>query len=201
MENELLLLIKKHTDTLIDHTKTKPQETLEYKMKQQMQKFAIILPVNFSEKGKWLLAVTSFDATNTVFNKTDENNSFSISIPGQWSLEGSQEIVDKLYILLELRSRNDIELHVKEVEKKIIRIETENSGYNLAGFDHFKGEILARIKRVNYKDLEDMVQSMELTKDDFLVIFDIKYIAGSTSVYTLPPGISEISDSNLMLKS
>ena len=31
MNNELLLLVKKHTDTLIEHSKTKPQETLEFK--------------------------------------------------------------------------------------------------------------------------------------------------------------------------
>ena len=28
----MLLLFKKHTDTLIEQTKTKPQETLEFKM-------------------------------------------------------------------------------------------------------------------------------------------------------------------------
>ena len=32
MNNELLLLIKKHTDTLIQQTKTKPQEALEFKL-------------------------------------------------------------------------------------------------------------------------------------------------------------------------
>ena len=32
MKNGLLLLIKKHIDTLIEQTKSKPQETLEYKM-------------------------------------------------------------------------------------------------------------------------------------------------------------------------
>ena len=31
MNNELLLLIKKHTDNLIEQTKTKPQETLNLK--------------------------------------------------------------------------------------------------------------------------------------------------------------------------
>ena len=30
--NELLLLIKKHTDNLIEQTKTKPQETLEFEV-------------------------------------------------------------------------------------------------------------------------------------------------------------------------
>ena len=39
MNNELLLLIEKHTDTLIEQTRTKPQETLEYKMNKQMQTF------------------------------------------------------------------------------------------------------------------------------------------------------------------
>ena len=32
-------LTKKHTDTLIEQTKTKPQETLEFKMSKQMQIF------------------------------------------------------------------------------------------------------------------------------------------------------------------
>ena len=32
MNNETLLLIKKHTDTLIEQTQTKPQETLGIKM-------------------------------------------------------------------------------------------------------------------------------------------------------------------------
>ena len=43
MNNKLLLLFKKHTDTLIEQTKTKPQETLEFKMNKQMQTFFLIL--------------------------------------------------------------------------------------------------------------------------------------------------------------
>ena len=52
MKNELLLLIKKHTDTLIEQTKTKPQETLEFKMNKQMQTFSFYLPLNLVEVGK-----------------------------------------------------------------------------------------------------------------------------------------------------
>ena len=36
MNNKLLILIKKHTETLIEQTKTKPQETLEFKLNKQM---------------------------------------------------------------------------------------------------------------------------------------------------------------------
>ena len=82
MDNELLLLIKKHTDTFIQQTKTKRQETLEFKINRQMQTFSFSPPINLSEQGKCLLAITSFEARNSVFNIAGENNSFSISAPG-----------------------------------------------------------------------------------------------------------------------
>ena len=66
----MLIWIIKLTDTLIEQTKTKPQETLEFKMNKQMQTFSFSLPLNRVEKGKWLLAVTSLEATNSVFNIT-----------------------------------------------------------------------------------------------------------------------------------
>ena len=52
MSNDLLHLSKKHTDTLIERTKTKPQETLEFKMNKQMQTFSLSLPINLFEGRK-----------------------------------------------------------------------------------------------------------------------------------------------------
>ena len=46
---------------------------------------------------------------------------------------------------------------LENLEKLGTRIEIENSVYSLAGFDLFKSEIFAELKRLNYKDLEDMV--------------------------------------------
>ena len=43
MNNELLVLIKKHTDNLIKQTKTRPQQTLEFKMNKQMETFSLTL--------------------------------------------------------------------------------------------------------------------------------------------------------------
>ena len=111
MKNELLLSYKKHTDTLLEQKK-KPQETSEFKLNKQMEIFSFSPPMNPSEDGKWLLAVTSFEVTNSVFNITDENNSFSIATPQRWIPEGGEEFINKLNKLLELMSRNDIELHV-----------------------------------------------------------------------------------------
>ena len=69
--------------------------------------------------------------------------------------------------------------------KKIgIRIGIANSGYKLAGFDHFKSEFLSELKRVKYRDFEDMVHRLQLTYDEIVVILDVKYIVGSTVGYT-----------------
>ena len=46
MTNELLFLIKNHTDTLTEQTKTKPQETLEFEMNKQMPTFLFNPPIN-----------------------------------------------------------------------------------------------------------------------------------------------------------
>ena len=86
-----------------------------------------------------------------------------------------------------------------KVEKRGTRIEIANSGYNLAGFHHFKSEILAELKTVKYKDFEDMVYRLVLTYDEIVEILDVKYIAGSTIGDTLPAGIYEICDINVTL--
>ena len=132
MNNELLLLIKKHTDTLIENTRTRPQETLEFKMNKQMQTFSFNPPLNLIEEGKWLLAVSSLEGTNSVFNITNENNSFSIIIPGHYATESAEKTIDELNKLLELRS---LELHVKEVRKRGSKIKIGDIEYKLPDFD------------------------------------------------------------------
>ena len=73
MNNELLLLIEKHTDMLIKQTKTKIQETLEFKVNKQMETFSFSPPISLVEEGKWLLGVTSFEKTNSLFQIVNDN--------------------------------------------------------------------------------------------------------------------------------
>ena len=108
MKNDLLFSIKKFTDTLIEQTKTKPQQTLEFKKNKQVETFSFNPPIKLVEEGKWLLAVTSFEATS-FFYIIDENNSFSISTSSHWSPEDGGELNNKLNNLFELRYENDIE--------------------------------------------------------------------------------------------
>ena len=92
-------------------------------MKKQMQTFSFSPRTNLVEEGKWLLAVTSFEARNSVFHITNENNSLSVSTPSYWTPEHSEKPINELNELLEHRSENHIELHVKEVEIRGTRIE------------------------------------------------------------------------------
>ena len=80
-----------------------------------MQTFSFNPPLNLIEEGKWLMAVSLYDCTNSVFNITNENNSFSIIIPGHWENEFSEKVVDEVNRLLELRS---LESHVDEVRTR-----------------------------------------------------------------------------------
>ena len=139
----MLLLIKKHTVTLIEQTKTKPQETLEFKMNKQMQTFSFNPPINLVEEGKWLLEVTSLECTNSVFNITNENNSFSIFIPGHYETKSDEKTIGELNKLLELKS---LELHVKAVRERGVKIKIGDNEYKLSDFDTQKMRYL-RIKK------------------------------------------------------
>ena len=132
MNNDFLLLIKEHTNILIEQTKTKPQETVEFKMNRQMQTFSFNPPINLIEEGKWLLAVSSFECKNSVFILTDEINSFSINIPGHWETEFDSKTFAKINELIELRS---LELHVEEVRKRGHKIKKSDSENILSDFD------------------------------------------------------------------
>ena len=196
MNKELLLSIKKHTDTLIEQTKTKPQETQEYKVNKQTQTFSFNPPIKLIEN-KWLLAVSSFECTNTVFNITDENNSFSTIIPGHYQNKSVEKTINDLNKLLELKS---LELHVEKVKKRGNKIKLEDKEFQLSDFDDQKNEIIEELKNAKYNNLEDLVYRMRLSYDEIMDISDLNYIPTKRTGYSLNPGIYEVVDLNNTLK-
>ena len=123
---------------------TKTTKTLQFKMNKQMQIFSFNPPINSVEEGKWILGVTSFECTDSVFNITDENNSFSITLPGHWETKSVEKTSDEPNKLLELRS---LEIHVKELGKR--GNQTRLGGYEnkLSDFDTQKKQDTWRIKK------------------------------------------------------
>ena len=174
MINELLLLTKKHTDTLKKETRTKPQETLEFKMNKQIQTFSFNPPISLVEEGKWLLGLSSLECKNPVFNITNKNNSFSIIIPGHYQTEFAEKVIIDLNKLLELKS---LELHVKELRKRWNKRKIGDNKYKLSDFDTQNNEKLEEKKNVKYKDLKDLVYRKRLSFDEIMDILDLKHIS------------------------
>ena len=183
---------------MIEQTKTIPQEVVELEMNKQMQPFSFNPPINLSEEGEWLLGVTFFECKNSVFNITDENNSFSITVPSQWENKCAENNIDELNNLLELRF---LELHVKEVRRRSSKIRLGDNEYILSDFDNSKTEILEELKNVKYSDLDDMVYRMQLTYDEIIDVLELKYIPTKKTSSFLKPNIYQISDINKSIKN
>ena len=185
---------------MIEPFKTRRQETVGLKMNTQMETFAISIPKSLIEEGKWLLAVTSFEATNFVFFITMENNSFSITIPGRWVSKSAEKTIDELNILLEFRSQDGIELHVKEIRRRGKQLETKDNKNKLSGSDTQKNQLLEETKNAKYSEIVDLAYRLQITYDEIIDFLDLKYIPTKRTGYSLNPGIYEISDINTTQK-
>ena len=141
-----------------------------------------------------------FEATASVFNITDENNSFSITIPGDWNSKSAGKTIDKLIKLLELRSQNEIKLHVEEVRKRGYRLKRGDKENKLSDLHTFKKEILEELKKTQYDLLEAMVFRIQLIYKEITVVLDFKLIPSKRIGYSLKPGIYEITNINKTLK-
>ena len=167
-------------------------------MNKQMQTFSFNPPINLVEEGKWLLAVSSFECTNSVFNITNENNSFSIIIPGHYETESAEKTIDELNKLLELKS---LELHVDEVRKRGNKLNLGANEYKLSDFDTQKNEILEESESAKYNDLEDLVYRMQLTYNEIIDILHLKYVPTKRMGYSIEPNIYNVDDLNKTLKN
>ena len=162
-----------------------------------MQTFSFNPPINLVEGGKWLLGVSSLECTNSVFSITNENSSFSITIPGHYKTEFAEKLTNDLNNLLEIKS---LELHVEEVRKRGIKIKRGDNEYKLSDYATKKNEIIEELKTVKHNDLEDLVYRMQLIYDEIIDKIDLKNIPTKTTSFSLNPGIYEVVDLNNTLK-
>ena len=91
--------------------------------------------------------------TNSVFNITEENNSFSITIPVHWQTKSDEKNFDELNKLIKLKSQIGIQLHVEEVRKRGLILLKD---YSFSSLETFKKEIFEELKNAKYNDLEDL---------------------------------------------
>ena len=144
------------------------------------------------------MAVSLFDCTNSVYNITNENNSFSIIISGHYETESAEKTIDELNKLLELKS---LELHVAEVRKRGNKLNLGGNEYKLSDFDTQKNEILEELKNAKYNDFGDLVYRMQRTYGEIIDILDLKYIPTKRMGYSIEPNIYNVVDLNKTLKN
>ena len=130
-----------------------------------MKTFSFSPPINLSDEGKRLLAVTSFETTNSVFNLTDKKTKFSITIPGHWNSKSVLKKFDELCKLLNFRSQM--------ILNYMLNKSGERCNFNkwrpfIGSLDTFKTEILDVLKNAKYDYLEDMVYRVPLTYDGII---------------------------------
>ena len=167
-------------------------------MNKQTQTFLFNRPINLVEEDKWLLVVAPFEAANSVFNTTNENNLFSVSMPGHWSPRWGAETIHKLHQSLKLRSEKDNELHVEEVRTRENQVKIGDKHYKLSDLDTRKEERIEELIIAEDNNLENKVFRKELKNHEVAEILDTKEIGSKSTGYTLRPRNYEIGDKNLM---
>ena len=73
-------------------------------------------------EGDWQLVVPRFQAYTTIIETIDDNANFTVSTPG-YCLDKRAENVEKLNESLDLKSQNDFELQLLQVEDRELLIE------------------------------------------------------------------------------
>ena len=145
--------------------------------------------------------MTFFEATNSVFDITDQKKSFSITTPADWCCIGGAELINKLQKLLEMRHSNDIELLVQKVRKGGNQRKIGDNEPKSSDHDTRENRVIKELKNAENNDIDDMVFRMELIYSEIEYVLHVNYIDAPTAGYTLSPGIYEVSDFNWMLKS
>ena len=73
---DLLLSITINCQTLIEQTRRKAEETLEFKMTKPKETFHFKPPISI--EGSWMIGLTGLEVYISIFNITEEKNKFQL---------------------------------------------------------------------------------------------------------------------------
>ena len=188
---DLLLSITKNCETLIEQTKTKPQETLEFKMTKSRETFHFNPPIQVKED--WMLGLVDLEVYNSIFNITEKNNKFEIyKFPDEKAGGVTYEKVRD-----EIEKDLDIEdITAEDLQDDIIGpiiIEEYKKQVTKRMKDDKYLEILAGYTRSVFQDFESFLRTqIDLIEDDLKLVLD-EYNS-SFITYELEPGIYTFKD-------
>ena len=184
----LLLSISKNSETLIEQTYAKPEETLELKMIKPREIIHFKPPIQIN--GNWMIGLTDLDVYNSIFNITEENNKFDIY--GDSSNKfGFLELKDELEELLNISHITPEHLQDELIGPCIIdkfyklSIEKKNSdGYMI---------LLLGYARSPFRDFESYLRIV-VGSDEEDIRLILKQYNPHFITYELTPGIYTFQD-------
>ena len=142
--------------------------------------------------------MSSFVCMDSVPNISDENKSFSITVPGHWKTKSSEKSIEELNKFLVLRSQNSTDLHVEQFRKKGL---ISTNDYSLSSLGTFKHEILEELNKAKHDYVEDVIYRFQLTYDEIIDLLDLKFILTKRIGYSPNPGNYQVVDLNNTLKN
>ena len=115
-KESFLVRIPKYNQDIVENTRSKPQETLEFKRTKQKESLAFDVPLELPEH--WMMGVTSLELYNKVYNITITNkkNSFQTQLTDE-QLSG---IDTKLAIIIEYPHKTKQSNFIETVYKYLI---------------------------------------------------------------------------------
>ena len=114
----LLLSITKNSETLIEPTHRKAEETLEFKMIKPKGIFHFSPPIQ--TKGDWMLGLTDLEVNSSIFNITKENNKFDF-YTDNFDEFSSEELKDEVEGILHLSNITNNHLEDETIGPRIIK--------------------------------------------------------------------------------
>ena len=188
---ELLLSITKNCETLIEQTRRKPEETLDFKMIKPRELFHFTPPVQI--KGDWMIGLTDLEVDNFIHIITEQNNKLQLyKFPDEKSGGISYEKV---------RDEIERELGISD----ITAADLQDDILAPIIIDEYKEQVTKRMKNEQYtnivagyvcsvfQDFERLLRTeIDLIKDDIELVLD-EYNS-SFITYKSTPGVHTFKD-------
>ena len=188
---DLLLLITKNCETLIDQTHRKAEETLEFKMIKQRETFHFKQQIQIN--GNWMIGLVDLEVYNSIFNITEQNNKFQLYKFPDEKVGGVtyEKVRDEIEKDLDFEEITATDLQDDKIAPIIIEEYKKQVTKRMKDGQYMK--ILAGYVCSVFQDFEIYLRTeVDLVQDDVKLVLD-EYNS-SFITYELNPGIYTFKD-------
>ena len=185
---DLLLFITEVSETLIEKTHRKPEETLEFKMIKPRETIHFNPPSQI--KGDWMLGLTDLEVYNSIYNITKQNNKLEL-YTDTFDVFSFEELKDEVGEIRNIPNITDYHLEDETIGPRIIKtywdLRSEKSsteGYVI---------LLMGSARSLFRDFESYLRIVVgLDEDDIRLI--LKQYSEKFITYELSPKVYTTKD-------